>query len=153
MKAYIGIDPGVSGAIAILKEGEVINIRHDKATDKEIVEFYTRNLKDCNEVIAVLEKVHSMPGQGVKSTFKFGESYGKSQGILSTLGVPYEFAVPRTWQKVLGILKRDKKESKTDFKRRLKQKAEQLFPNVKIVNNNADALLIAEYCRRIHKNN
>jgi hypothetical protein len=37
-----------------------------------------------------------------------------------------------------------------DKKQRNKAKAEELFPGQRITHATADALLIAEYCRRIH---
>jgi hypothetical protein len=90
--------------------------------------------------------------------FSFGDSVGFIRGILTASGVPFEQKVPRVWQKALGIaprlIERDatkkiiKEESKTDFKRRLKEKAEQLFPTVKVTLDVADSLLIAEFNKR-----
>jgi len=146
---YIGVDPGNSGAMVSLDgEGLPDSIRHDKATDSDLWSWLQSH--QGRPVMAVIERVSAMPGQGVSSTFKFGTSYGKSQGMLIAAGIPFEFITPRTWQKALSIKKRQKNESKTDFKRRLKGVAQRLFPNEKIVNANADAFLIAEYCRRKH---
>lgn len=147
----MGIDPGTKGAIVVLKEsGEVVDsIRFDKATDTEAAGFLEEYASGIH--MAVIEKVHSMPGQGVASTFKFGEAYGKVQGMLISMGIAYDFCTPRKWQKAVGIQKKDKYESGVDFKNRLKEASQRMFPDEKIVLANADAFLIAEYCRRMYR--
>ena len=67
---------------------------------------------------------------------------------LIAAGIPFEEVIPRTWQKGVGITPRGKGETKTRFKNRLKAKASQLFPKVNVTLATADALLIAEFCRR-----
>jgi Holliday junction resolvasome RuvABC endonuclease subunit len=99
-------------------------------------------------VCAVIEHVHAMPKQGVSSTFKFGVGYGGLRMALIAASIPFEEVTPRTWQKALGVVVRKKTETKTQFKNRLKAKAQQLFPRESITLKTADALLIAEYCRR-----
>ena len=105
----------------------------------------------------MIEKVHSFPGQGVASSFKFGMGFGGLIMALVSSGIPFEFVTPRVWQKAMGITPREKSnrsdftESKTQFKNRLKAKAQQLFPAVRVTLKTSDALLIAEYCRRKHK--
>lgn len=154
MRLYLGIDPGNSGAIAVLTErGNVVDsIRHDNTTDVDVANFLKRMVDSERIEMAVIEKVHAMPAQGVSSTFKFGESYGKSQGMMLVAGIPFEYVTPRSWQKSLSIKKKQKSESSNDFKKRLKGVAQRLFPDEKIVMANADAYLIAEYCRRLHGN-
>ena len=157
MKAFIGIDPGANGAmVAILETGEVKILRFGKCTDKEIYEF-ANDLAFDYECFCILEKVHSMPGQGVSSTFTFGNNFGFIRGILTATRIRFDDKAPRVWQKVLGITPRvtgkkegETEESKTEFKRRVREKAEQLFPEVKMTNDIADALLIAEFTRRTH---
>ncbi len=52
---------------------------------------------------AAVERVHSMPGQGVASTFTFGLGYGRVLGALEALGVPTVLVEPRAWKlAVLG---------------------------------------------------
>tara|TARA_R110002020_G_scaffold15153_1_gene54084 strand:- start:178 stop:633 length:456 start_codon:yes stop_codon:yes gene_type:complete len=146
---YIGADPGKSGAIcAVDFEGvaEVItktNRSYAYIWDKV---FQPRFMKS----IAVIESVHAMPGQGVSSTFKFGESFGMLLGILTALEIPFTRVTPAAWCKELG-LKKGKEESNTDWKNRHKQLAQELFPDINVTHATADALLIAEYCRRTNK--
>lgn len=157
MKVRIGIDPGANGAcIALFEDGTVNGIRFGKCTHKEIWCFLEE--LSFHEAFCVMEQTGAMPGQGVTSMFSFGRNTGLLIGMLVASGIPYEERVPRVWQKALGITPRfipkkgesGTEESKTEFKKRLKQKAEQLYPSHKITTDTADATLIAEFCRRLY---
>lgn len=139
--AWIGIDPGASGAIAVVfGSGNVCWIKND-STEHELANWI-RELALSHELVAVIEQVNAMPKQGVSSTFKFGKSFGFLIGILTALQVPYESYRPQVWQKHMRCLtKGDKNVSKAA--------AQRLWPSVKITHANADALLIAEFCRQI----
>jgi len=50
-------------------------------------------------------------------------------------------------------MKKDKGEDQAAYKRRLKMKAEELFPNFKFTLDNTDGVLIANYCRKTLTNN
>lgn len=143
----IGIDPGQNGAAVLMSsDGSPLDeVRFSISTEfdiamalKEWPSFY-----NC-ETFAYLEKVHSMPGQGVASSFKFGKNFGFLIGCLTSLLIPFEYVTPQKWQKELSCM------SKGD-KNVTKQKAQQLFPKIAITHSNADALLIAEYGRRAKK--
>ena len=140
MRTVLGIDPGASGAIArIFDDGYITTCRMSE-TESDIVGFLEGSPMD--EYYAFIERVHSMPKQGVASSFKFGASYGFLRGILIALRIPFEEVSPQKWQKEMGCLTRgDKNVSKA--------RAQQLFPKEKIVHATADALLIAEYGRRV----
>lgn len=142
---FIGIDPGASGAICVLSDSESRLIALCKLNDTEqgVSEFLRRYVEDrrYEQVTAMIERVHSMPRQGVASSFKFGQSYGFLRGILTAHLVRFEEVTPATWQKAMGCLTKGDKNV-------TKQKAGQLFPSVKVSHWNADALLIAEHCRR-----
>jgi hypothetical protein len=148
-KYYIGVDPGKSGAIcAINSNGDAcVVVKTDKSYEKIWSKLLWYGIHDCE---AVVESVNSMPGQGVASTFKFGESFGMLLGLMTASGIPFEKVRPAVWCKELG-LKREKGESNTDWKNRHKQLAQKIFPDVDITHATADALLIAEYCRRTNK--
>jgi hypothetical protein len=153
---YIGIDPGgTSGGLFIISvpfDNDLItsfySLEFKKSTEKDIYEFIDDYCNGAHTANAIIEKVHSMPGQGVSSSFKFGQNYGFLKGILTALGISYEEVTPQSWMKYYGM-KKNKTESKTEWKKRLRQRAEQIFPEVKITANTADAILIAEYCRKI----
>ena len=138
---YIGIDPGKTGAVAILD---------DKGKYIIVLDFGQEGLMpaliDYAPVVkfAYLEKVHSMPGQGVVSTFSFGENFGWWQGVLGSLGIPYTTIRPQDWMKKYSLQK-----SSASDKPGL-EVARKLFPEaplrLKKHHNRADALLIARAC-------
>jgi crossover junction endodeoxyribonuclease RuvC len=144
---YIGIDPGKSGGIAVISDDsgegcETFAIAKMTETDIAATLMGARPLE--GSMFAYIEKVHAMPGQGVTSMFTFGQSYGFLRDCLISLGIPFEEATPRKWQAALGCLSGGDKNV-------TKARAQQLFPSVKVTHAIADALLIAEYCRRVRK--
>ena len=151
MKIYIGVDPGASGGLAALCDS-VVEFVAMPATEFDIWEWFdtVRDRRD-DSVFACIEKVggfiQGSPQPG-SAMFKFGASYGGLRMALVAAGIPFEEVTPQTWQKALGIPKRAATESKTQFKNRLKARAQQLFPDHKITLATCDALLLAEYCRR-----
>ena len=152
---YMGIDPGQSGGIAILRavgnrqwsDGRDCRLYPMPTTEADVWDVF---LKNCHTKMAVIERVHSMPGQGVASTFKFGMGYGGLRMALVASSIPFDEVTPRTWQKAVGTSPKKSTESKTRFKNRIKQKAQQLFPKENVTLKTCDALLIALYCRRTY---
>ena len=137
----IGIDPGRSGGLACIGPGgQDVQVYKLDNTDRDVHEMLCEYVKVAD--FAFLEKVHSMPRQGVASTFKFGQSFGFLQGLLIASGIPFELVTPQKWQGYLGCrTKGDKNVTKS--------RAQALFPDVKCTHAISDALLIAEYGRRI----
>lgn len=145
---HIGIDPGQSGGIAVIDE--------DNADAKKVVAYpmpATRG--DLIELLiypldarAIVEKVHAMPKQGVSSCFKFGMNYERVCMALVCNGISFREVSPQRWQRELGIPFKKKSETKHQHKNRLKAVAQELFPSAKVTLAIADALLLAEYCRR-----
>lgn len=146
----IGIDPGQGGGIAWVSSAGLVVANKMPSTVGDIVEMLGlfRPREDAGPFFAFIESVHAMPKQGVSSTFKFGQNFGTLLGILSALGIPYERVTPGKWQKEFGLIRRDKNETITAKKNRHKAKMQELFPGVKATHAIADAVLIAEYCRR-----
>ena len=87
---------------------------------------------------------------GSSAMFNFGVGYGLLLGFLIVSGIPFEKVHPNVWQRRLGIPPRGRRETKTDYKNRLKNFAAGLFPAVKVTHATADALLIATHCYRKH---
>lgn len=141
----MGIDPGGSGAIVVIGNHGVPDFVRNSGTESDLASFVSAW---CATDFAIIEKVGAMPKQGVSSTFKFGQSYGFLRGLLIANRIAFEEVTPQKWQKEFGLVRTNKSESGTDKKNRHKAKAQQLFPGVKVTHANADALLIAEYCRR-----
>ncbi len=155
-RAYLGIDPGASGGLAIIttRSGmvwsgrvEVVSIAMPK-TERDVWDW----VRSVNAEFAIIELVHSMPKQGVSSTFKFGASYGRLRMALIAAEIPFKEVTPQAWQKALGVTKRGKDEAKSAFKQRLRALAQQLFPSEKITLATSDAILLAEFCRRYQEN-
>ena len=142
---YLGIDPGASGAVAWVTgdRSQYGAVRlSDPAAAIEAIQQY-----EPHRTVALLERVASMPGQGVASTFKFGTSYGWCQGALMASGVSFALVTPAQWQGEMSCrTKGDKNISKAA--------AERLYPRlredagIRLAHWNADALLLAELCRR-----
>lgn len=148
---FIGIDPGKTGAIAIIdndKNCVLLQNWHNISFMTDII-LGVKNRKSSSIFQVCIEKVNSY-GQGRTSAFTFGENYGMYQGILSALLIPYTFVTPQKWQKAIF----DSKGGKNTKERSLNM-ARRLYPLVdlryKKDHNKADALLIARYARQIYK--
>jgi crossover junction endodeoxyribonuclease RuvC len=141
-RLFMGIDPGQSGAYAVIDgAGKPVAECRGAESVCDRAGMIADLLLEGEVVLAALEKVHAMPRQGVSSTFKFGQSFGEAIGLLESMQIRYEFVTPAKWQGTLGC------RSKGD-KNITKHAAQRLFPGRRIVHANADAFLIAEYARR-----
>ena len=100
-KVTIGIDPGKKGAAVVLSSVRKILDVYDYVDPLETANVMAQWKKNFDIGLAVLEQVHSFPGQGVVSSFSFGMNYGVWQGILSAVKIPWQLVTPRTWQKGL----------------------------------------------------
>lgn len=150
VKAWMGIDPGQSGAVALLSDGELPLVNdwpQDPMSAADILKWCALNY--ALQLVA-LESVHAMPKQGVSSTFKFGVNFGQWQGILAALGLPYFMPRPTEWQK--GLVR---KSDGADPKTRSLAVARRLFPKVdlrrKKDHGRAEALLLAWWAKQQSK--
>lgn len=133
-RLVIGVDPGISGAIAFglyekNKDGvmdiQLLNtecfptkktgIKNRREIDFNELDFRVDYSIFCvnggRDADIIIEKVNAMPGQGVSSTFSFGMSYGIIIGILSRYG-KINFVTPQKWKKYFGLSK-DKDKSRS----------------------------------------
>lgn len=172
---YIGIDPGASGGVVVLRGDNLYFLKLDGAKNTDILAFLRRfgrpdvsvfPPRDNGRAFAVIEKVGGFMGTRAKSSgggkhrnvasahtmFTFGQSYGGLLMALTAVGIEPSEIHPRTWQAGLGIVARQKHESKSQWKTRLKDVAKAIFPNGRIVGATADAALLTEYCRRLVEN-
>ncbi len=143
---FLGIDPGKSGAFAVLDETKLLFVlKFDKEaflSTADMLRHTQYNSKCC------IEKVHAMPKQGTVSMFTFGENFGWLKGVLDANEISYQEIPPQTWKKEFNFHS-DKTNSI--------EVARQLFPKAKLIpegarkpdNNLAEALLMAEYARRM----
>jgi crossover junction endodeoxyribonuclease RuvC len=122
----VALDPGLSGAIAILHNTNITAYPLPIAGKTLDLAALTDIIRDAAPQLAVIEKVASMPGQGVASTFKFGQGYGALLGITAALGIPTELVTPQRWKgSVLAGTSKDK-DAAIAYCRRT-------FPNVQLV--------------------
>jgi hypothetical protein len=148
---YIGIDPGKNGAIAFIDDNDDSSARSFSMPDgPRLIADLLINISSGSDCMAAIEKVHSMPSQGVRSVFTFGEHFGIVQGILATLFIPMERPSPKTWQSVIVSppTNGDRKLVSLDYARRM-------FPHVDLKrkkdHDRAEALLIAMWLRSHRK--
>lgn len=138
---YIGVDPGLSGGIAVLHHsGSVEVIAKMPETERDIFELFRAHSALSR---GMLEFVRSMPDQGHTGAFTFGRGYGGLRMAMVAADIPFDEVTPQKWQQAMGCrTKGDKNISK--------RRAQELFPSVpKMTHAIADALLIAEYGRRL----
>ena len=165
MTTIMGIDPGISGAIAITRGKKVLEV-HDlpllstfkttktksgkqkKNNQLDIEEFfimYKDMLKAWQPDLVVIEKVHSMPGQGVASMFAFGQTFGRIEGVIRTTGgTPIRYITPQEWKKHHKLIKKGK-EAAIDLCRLHYPAMVDTF--LKTKDGRADAVLMCEYAR------
>ena len=145
-KAWIGIDPGKTGAAALIfEDGQIVE--DWPGCPRVAADLLTSWRLDFRIELGALECVHSMPGQGVKSMFTFGQNFGQWQGILAALSIPHLQPTPQDWQK--GLVKAS---DGADTKARSLTVARRIFPDVDLSrkkdHGKADALLLAWWARR-----
>lgn len=141
----IGVDPGASGGIAKIHNGEVVYVK--KMPDTELDLFALFKSLNGDDPTVFIERVSAGPNDGKVSAFKFGMNYGSLRMAIIASGFRMLVVTPSKWCGAMG-LKRNKNESQTAWKNRHKAMAQELFPGVNITHAIADALLIAEYGRR-----
>ena len=153
-KISIGIDPGLTGAVAaILGDGAiefhdmpVLEIKKRTQLDYAGLAHILSRYADRGEATAAIEMVGAMPGQGVSSMFKFGQVYGAALATLATLQIPYQCVTPPVWKRAFRLVGCDKDESRS--------RALEMFPEcveylrLKKHHGRADALLIAQWRRQ-----
>tara|TARA_B110000967_G_C18600661_1_gene419067 strand:+ start:79 stop:579 length:501 start_codon:yes stop_codon:yes gene_type:complete len=152
----IGIDPGLSGGIAILENNIVKEIfdmpvmpegkknkRQLNSAQLVVLLKNNVNLNSIEDSVIVVEQVNAMPGQGVTSMFNFGQTFGAIKGVAAALGLPIFFVRPAKWKKHFDLIKSSKDASRT--------KAIEMYPNLsdklskKKDVNKSDAILIARF--------
>jgi Holliday junction resolvasome RuvABC endonuclease subunit len=113
VKKVLGIDPGLTGALAWLGMDGRLSVVEDMPVIDGMVNgtMISRLVQAYDTEVAVVEKVHSMPKQGVASTFKFGMSYGVVLGVLAALEIPVYHMTSSEWKGYLHLSK-DKAQSR-----------------------------------------
>ena len=118
----VGIDPGLSGAIAILENNKVLNIfdmpvmaegkkNKRQLNSAQLVSIIKDGTKPESEIAVVVEQVNAMPGQGVTSMFNFGQTFGAIKGVCAALELPIFFVRPSKWKKHFELINSSKDSS------------------------------------------
>ncbi len=153
MAVIIGIDPGFSGAIALLSSAGTLEV-----WDMPIVadlkgrpvlnlyELYKLLSPKAKKTVAVLEQVASRPGQSAPSTFRFGQGYGALEMGLAAHQIEKRTVTPAKWKKHFGLSK-DKGASRGLAIERFPKHAD-LFKRVKD-DGRAEAALLALYGKEV----
>lgn len=149
---YIGIDPGVSGAITVLNHRAELLLnaylpvrvgnRNKKVLDVTRFDEFLIKYHQPNLIVRVLiEDVWGMPTMGSNSSFSFGHMAGSLVAVLIYNEFPYEFVTPNKWKKHFGLIKSPKSGSI--------DRVREYYPDIafskKKDHNLADSILIARY--------
>lgn len=127
MKYILGIDPGLSGAMALYADDyaliidiPTISVKINNSTKRQIDAYQLGNWLDIrrNQISkAVIESVSAMPQQGVTSTFNFGFTAGVIQGAVAANAIPMVLVRPNVWKRAFGLLGQDKDASRATASR------------------------------------
>ena len=150
----IGIDPGLSGAIAILEDNKVLSIfdmpvmaegkkNKRQLNSAQLVDIIKENIKINDDTAVVVEQVNAMPGQGVTSMFNFGQTFGAIKGVCAALKLPIFFVRPSKWKKHFDLLNSSKDSSRTKVIEMYPSLSNQLSKKKDV--NKSDAILIARF--------
>lgn len=157
---HIGIDPGISGALCVLDEGEVkfydtptleivVNKKRKNVLDAYEMSRILKEVTAGREVLVSIEKVQAMPGggertMGATSAFSFGMGFGLWLGILAALEIPYQLVHPATWKaKLMSGQPKEKDSSRQVAMQHYPRAAKDL--NLKKHVGRADAAMLARY--------
>lgn len=154
LNCVIGIDPGVSGALVALDTRDLSVVKvllmpvthRDKAKKCDGVTI-SHWLDSLDSIVGVgIERVASMPKQGVASSFNFGHSAGLIQGVVNGKLLKNSLITPQKWKKHAGLIGKPKDAARTQ--------ALELYPQIKelsLIGKGqaiADALFIARYAHQ-----
>lgn len=146
----IGIDPGITGAVAILNDdGSLHDVfdmpviqpgKRKRINSSGLARLIEENMSEF-VTVAYIEQVGAMPGQGTASMFSFGHAAGVADGVLAALSIPIEYVTPQIWKKNYSLNGKDKEASRA--------KGIQLYPQASLARKKdvgrAEAILIARY--------
>ena len=150
----IGIDPGLSGGIAILQEKRVLGLfdmpvmsegkkNKRQLNSAQLVNILKENIETKDEIAVVVEQVNAMPGQGVTSMFNFGQTFGAIKGVCAALKLPIFFVRPSKWKKHFELINSSKDSSRTKAIEMYPKLSNQLAKKKDV--NKSDAILIARF--------
>lgn len=151
LTTLIAVDPGVSGAFAVLNQHGV-HLFHMPDSEDRIVALIDQIVYESRASLrapyAVVEQINGFMGNALPGSrmFTMGSNYGFVRGALKALHVPVQLVGPRKWQGDLS-LKKEKEMNRNKWKQKLCCEAKALYPLVKVTQQDADALLLLHWAR------
>lgn len=155
---FIGVDVGLTGAVALVTETPkpaVLTSVIDMPVTEDGKQICLPTLirlfsvfENSGVVTVMIEQQQAYPGEGVSSMFKHGHNFGLVKGVAAASGYPISYAAPNRWKKAMGC---------GPGKEGGRQRALELFPELKDQlkrkgdHDRADALLLAEYARKMYE--
>ncbi len=154
----LGIDPGLSGGLAVVSDGPGTRILLIEAIDVPVIGEAAKERVDVAKVIeflqrlkpdsAFIERAQAMPDQGASSGFKYGRAVGALEACVIGMQIPLTVIESSAWKKTHGLSNAGAKPNVV--KENSRQRAVQLFPMapwfpLKGHHNRAEASLIARY--------
>lgn len=143
----LAIDPGASGGLA-WSNSEGTHCLAMPETDGDVLDLL-RSIKASGVERCVIEQVGGYAGAAMPGSamFNFGDGCGFIRGCLMALSFRVELVTPQKWQKHFSLGTVKTAGGKGPWKRKLKEKAQQLFPNQSVTLKTADALLMLDYAK------
>lgn len=121
MNLYLGVDPGLDGALAILTEDGRLMRVHDMPTLEDgpkgrrtiAAPLLATLIAKAGVVRAIVEKVATRPGEGAVGAFAFGRGVGVLHGIFAAFDIPVVLITPQAWRKHHNLSKEAKDASRS----------------------------------------
>lgn len=150
MKHYfLGIDPGVKGAFAVIDEDGTI-VDYWRVDKHELTKLETK-LNKYHYTCTVIERAGQMSHDTPMTAFSTGKGYGKLTALLELNRVRYLEVHPRSWQtKILGKFATGKSKERCLQEMSRMHPGETFIPaRCRVVHDGVvDAVAIAHYARR-----
>jgi hypothetical protein len=157
LRVTLGIDPGMSGAVAAVVDGEAgpvldmptMQVGNKREVDARAIATFIREIRQAHPgavFAGCVERVRAMPPRegrrpGAQSSMNFGESYAKAKAVLEVMGIEFSLAEPQSWKRHFGLIGQDKDASRLLAMARFPEAAAQL--QRKKDDGRAEALLLA----------
>lgn len=171
LKILVAVDPGKSGGIAVALGSFSVSVYPMPDTEGGVLNLLQAIADEsgAEPLRAVVEEVGGYLGesQPASRAFEFGRGFGFLLGVLQALGARVELVRPQAWQKALGLgssgrtkprhgasdeekksVRQFNARAKAEWKKKLKQKAEQLYPGLDVTLKTCDSLLLLEFAKR-----
>ena len=144
---YVGIDPGAGGGIAVIDEEDNIKAYKCPQSSEDMALLFEVLIGDTppENIRLLMERVWARPTNAVRAAFSYGVNYGQWLGVASSHEIKMNTVIPTEWIRWIGCPKALKSVIR---KRWLKEKAQELYPEIKRVTlKTSDAILITRYAK------